>query len=145
MVLLPGVSDALVALHEAGFWLVVVTNQPDVATGLQTREEVERMHAWMRQELQLDDIRVCCHVDSDGCACRKPRPGMLLEAAESQGLDLAASFMIGDRWRDIEAGHAAGCRTIYLANHYDERRPVNSWATVDSLHDASRLILSGAL
>lgn len=145
MVLLPGVSEALVALHEAGFWLVVVTNQPDVATGLQTREELERIHAWMRRELRLDDIRVCCHVDSDECACRKPRPGMLLEAAESQGLDLATSFMIGDRWRDIEAGHAAGCRTIYLANDYDERRPDNSWATVDSLYDASRLILSGAL
>jgi D-glycero-D-manno-heptose 1,7-bisphosphate phosphatase len=144
LVLLPGVPEALAALRAAGFRLVVVTNQPDVGAGRQTREAVERIHAWMQANLPLDDVRVCYHTDADGCACRKPKPGMLCDAAAAWHIDVPASFMVGDRWRDIDAGRAAGCRTIYVRGEHDEPEPAGSDATVDSLLEASRLILSTA-
>ena len=88
----------------------MVTNQPDVARGTQTREAVDAMHARLRAELPLDAIYACWHDDADACACRKPKPGMLVDAARDLGLDLAHSFMVGDRWRDTAAGLAAGCQ-----------------------------------
>ena len=75
--LLPGVREALLRLRAAGFLLVVVTNQPDVARGRSTREAVEAIHEWLRAHLPLDGIRACYHDDRDGCACRKPAPGLL--------------------------------------------------------------------
>jgi D-glycero-D-manno-heptose 1,7-bisphosphate phosphatase len=121
--LLPGVREALASLQAAGYLLIVVTNQPDVARGKQAREEVERMHAWLGQALPVDEFRVCYHDDSAGCSCRKPKPGLLVEAARAHGVDLAASWMVGDRWRDIDAGRAAGCRTVWIDCQYRERGP----------------------
>ena len=120
--LLPGVREACAALRAAGYLLIVVTNQPDIARGKQTREAVDAMNGWMQRELALDQVQVCPHDDRDACACRKPAPGMLLEAARQRNIDLGASFMIGDRWRDVEAGRRAGCRTVYLNRKYGERQ-----------------------
>jgi transaldolase len=120
--LLPGVRKACAALRAAGYLLIVVTNQPDIARGKQTREAVDAMNGWMQRELALDQVQVCPHDDRDACACRKPAPGMLLEAARQRNIDLGASFMIGDRWRDVEAGRRAGCRTVYLNCKYGERQ-----------------------
>ncbi len=131
--ILDGVREACRALADAGYLLIMATNQPDVATGRTPRAFVEATNAWLRQELGLDDVRVCFHDDSAGCACRKPKPGMLLEAARSHGLDLAESIMVGDRWRDIEAGKAAGCRTVLVDRGYDDRTPAPSDLTVTSL------------
>jgi D-glycero-D-manno-heptose 1,7-bisphosphate phosphatase len=142
--LLPGVVEAVAALRAAGYVIVIATNQPDVATGKQSREVVDAMHDRLRRELAVDDIRVCFHVDADGCACRKPRPGMLVEAARQWNLDLAASVMVGDRWRDIAAGRAAGCRTAFIDYGYAEPRPEAPDIIVDSLSAASRWILAGA-
>ncbi len=143
--LLPGVEDAAAALRAAGFLLVVVTNQPDVTTGVQRREVVEAMHARLRAAGLCDDIRVCYHTDADGCACRKPRPGMLLDAARDLGIDLARSYMVGDRWRDVGAGRAAGCRTCFIDYGYAETpaglRDCPPDAVVDSLAEAARRIL----
>jgi D-glycero-D-manno-heptose 1,7-bisphosphate phosphatase len=141
-VFLPGVGEAVLALHKAGFCLIIVTNQPDVATGVQTRKEVEAMHERIRWALPIDDIKVCYHVDRDACSCRKPKPGMLLEAAREWHLNLGQSFMVGDRWRDIEAGKAAQCKTLLVRGAYQERQAEKPDATVDSLLEASRLILS---
>lgn len=113
--LLPGVPDALDALHGAGFLLIVVTNQPDVARKTATRAEVDAVHAFLRTRLPaLDEIRTCFHDDADHCACRKPQPGMIFAAAVDHEVDLSRSFMVGDRWRDIAAGRSAGCRTIQV-------------------------------
>lgn len=116
-------SECLLALKRLGFLLVVVTNQPDVARGRQSQARVEEIHAALRAVLPLDDVLVCFHDDADACACRKPRPGLLLEAASRHGIDLARSFMVGDRWRDIDAGAAAGCRTVLIDGGYRERGP----------------------
>jgi D-glycero-D-manno-heptose 1,7-bisphosphate phosphatase len=139
---LPGVGDAIDRLRAAGFAIVVVTNQPDVARGTQTREAVDALHARLAADLGLDDFRVCAHDDGDGCACRKPLPGLLREAAAAHGLDLTRSFMVGDRWRDVDAGRAAGCRTVFVDRHYTERRPDRQDATVASLAAAADWILS---
>lgn len=134
--LLPGVVDACRRLSDLGYVLVVVTNQPDIARGTQSREEVDRMHTVLREQLPLDDIVVCPHDDVDGCHCRKPRPGMLLDAARRHGLDLALSFCVGDRWRDIEAAHGAGVQAIYVDRNYGERKAIAADAVVSSLPDA---------
>jgi len=139
---LAGVAEAIEALRRAEFRIIVVTNQPDVATGLQQRETVEAIHARLRASFPIDDIKVCYHADQDGCSCRKPKPGLLFEAAAQWSLDLTRSFMVGDRWRDIEAGKAAGCKTILVGAGYAERQAERPDAVVASLLEASRVILS---
>lgn len=137
--ILPGVDRALEELRDAGFARIVVTNQPDIARGTTTREAVDAIHAFLLRELALDEIRVCPHDDVDDCPCRKPRPGMLLDPP---GIDVAASYMVGDRWRDIEAGRAAGCRaTILIDYNYDEPIPNEPTVRVASLPDAVAWIL----
>jgi D-glycero-D-manno-heptose 1,7-bisphosphate phosphatase len=121
--ILPGVPEALAMLKDAGFLLIGATNQPDVARGVQSQEVVESINAALMDALPLLEISVCYHDDSAPCECRKPRPGLLLYATQSYGIDRSASFMVGDRWRDIEAGRRAGCRTILLDYHYDEQEP----------------------
>ena len=121
--LLPGVSEALHELKSHGYELLVVTNQPDVGRGKQSREALEAMHKALATSLPVDDILVCCHTDEDKCDCRKPLPGMLLEAGRRHNIDMASSFMVGDRWRDIEAGYNAGCKTILIDYGYSERAP----------------------
>jgi len=118
-----GTLEALRRLKERGFLLVVVTNQPDVARGRQTTEVVEAIHRRLRSELPLDDILTCYHDDADDCECRKPRPGLLIKAAAKQGIDLCRSYMIGDRWRDTDAGANAGCKTVLIDRGYGERAP----------------------
>ena len=142
--ILPGVPAALAALRNAGYAIVVVTNQPDVARGTRTRAGIEAIHARLRAELPVDAIYCCFHDDGDECACRKPRPGLLLEAARELSLDLAASFMVGDRWRDTEAGAAVGCRTAFVDHGYAERRPQRFDRKVSSLAEAAAWILGGA-
>jgi D-glycero-D-manno-heptose 1,7-bisphosphate phosphatase len=135
--IVPGARECLESLKAVGFVLVVVTNQPDLARGTQTTEQVEEIHAALRAALPLDDVLVCPHDDSDGCACRKPKPGLLFEAAARHGIAMEGSYMIGDRWRDIDAGAAAGCRTILIDAGYAERSPAaEPDARVHSLAEA---------
>jgi len=123
LIIYPEAAGALTRLKSAGYLLIVVTNQPDVARGTILRGTVDRINAALGQALPIDEFRVCWHDDTDGCACRKPKPGLMLEAAGRHAIDLRASYLIGDRWRDIDAGAAAGCRTVLIDRHYRERPP----------------------
>jgi D-glycero-D-manno-heptose 1,7-bisphosphate phosphatase len=141
--ILPGVRDACQRLKEAGFLLIVATNQPDVGRGTVPREAVEEIHHHVRRELPIDRIEVC--YDPGGGATphprRKPQPGMLLEAARALAIDLGQSFMVGDRWRDIDCGHAAGCTTLFIDYGYDEPLKVQPDHRVASLAEAAEVIL----
>ena len=142
LVITPGAAERLNALKSRGFVLVCVTNQPDVARGGRTLSNVEEMNHKVRTHLPLDDLLTCFHDGSDNCDCRKPKPGMLLEAAGRWNLDLARSWMIGDRAGDIGAGRAAGCRTIFLDFDYAEPRPApEADFTCRSLDEAAAVIM----
>lgn len=141
--ILPGVQAALADLKRAGFVLLVVTNQPDVARGKVSRAEVDATHEALRATLPLDAVYTCCHDDADRCACRKPAPGMLLQGAREWDVDLRRSFMVGDRWRDTEAGVAAGCTTIFVDHGWNEKQPERYDARVSSLAEAAAWILAG--
>ena len=141
--ILPGVIEACLQLQQAGFLLVVTTNQPDVGRGTMVQATVEELHAYMRRELPLDRVEVCYHPGKglSDCDCRKPKPGMLLRAARELNINLAASWMVGDRWRDIDCGHAAGCRTVFIDYDYDEALKQPPDFRVKNLPEAARIIL----
>jgi len=139
--ILPGVTEALALLRSAGFMLIVVTNQPDVARGTQTRAAVDEINGALQAKLPIDEFCVCYHDDTDGCNCRKPKPGALIESAKKVGIDLCASFMIGDRWRDIEAGQKAGCKSIFINWGYKEIQPKHPEVIVNSITEAVKWIL----
>jgi D-glycero-D-manno-heptose 1,7-bisphosphate phosphatase len=139
--LLPGALQACSDVVNAGYRLIVVTNQPDVARKTQTPEELERINNWLHVRLPIHAWEICPHDDVDGCNCRKPKPGLLQRAAERFGIDLTRSFMVGDRWRDVDAGLAAGCRTIFLDYDYPEKRPRGPYRSATSLLEATKWIL----
>lgn len=133
------VKPALEKLKTGGYLLICVTNKPDIERGLMTQNDVDEIYNKMRNELPLDDVFICYHENSD---CYKPKPGLLLEAAKKYDIDIKLSFMIGDRWRDIEAGQNAGCKTIWIDRHYSEKKPdPPADFTVLSLTDAVNWIL----
>jgi len=140
----PDVPGALARLKSAGLLLVAVTNQPDVARGTQQRDVVDSINMALRAALPLDDMLVCYHDDRDGCDCRKPQPGLLVQAAARHGIDLSASFMVGDRWKDVEAGRRAGCASILIDHGYPEggRDRCSPDRTVRSLSEAAAWILA---
>ena len=140
--LLPGVVEACSRLSEAGRLLIVVTNQPDVRRGDLPLAVLEAIHARLQDLLPVDDIRVCVHDDMDDCPCRKPRPGMILDAARVHDVDLDRSVMVGDQWKDMEAARQAGVRSILVAptGHMDPRSDPDF--TFPSLADAVEPILA---
>jgi D-glycero-D-manno-heptose 1,7-bisphosphate phosphatase len=138
--ILAGVPEALQRLKVAGYALIVVTNQPDIARGSTSMAEVERINARLRTLLPLDEIRMCPHDDADRCVCRKPKPGLLLQEPAH---DMPASAMVGDRWRDIEAGQAAGCgATILIDYGYEEPTRATPTVRVRSLGEAADWLMA---
>lgn len=133
--------EATSAFKDHGFLNIVVTNQPDVARKRISRDTVEELNGFLFSNLPLDHIEVCYHDDGDACFCRKPKCGMLLKSSEKFNIDLSQSFMVGDRWRDIEAGQSAGCKTIFINRNYNEPVPKNPSLVVDSLFRAVDFIL----
>jgi D-glycero-D-manno-heptose 1,7-bisphosphate phosphatase len=142
--ILPEVPSACARLKAAGFLLVVATNQPDVGRGTLEKAVVEKIHAHMTAQLPIDRVEVCYHAGKgqSQCDCRKPRPGMLLAAARELKADLSQCWMVGDRWRDVDCGHAAGCKTIFIDRGYAEelRQPPDFRAK--NLLEAAEIILS---
>lgn len=143
--ILPGVVEALRELAARGLPLIVVTNQPDVARGRQTIEVVGRINTLLASTLPLTAIYACYHDNRDACDCRKPKPGMLLRAAKEHGIDLTRSFMVGDRWGDIEAGRSAGCKTFLIDLPYSQASRCCPDARVADLSEAARQILDSTL
>jgi D-glycero-D-manno-heptose 1,7-bisphosphate phosphatase len=131
--LLPGVAEACAQLHDEGFLLVCVTNQPDIARGTIDAGSVALINEHVRTLLHLDDVLTCPHDDADACSCRKPLPGLLLDAADRWDIDLERSVMVGDRWRDVEAGRRAGCLTVFVRHGYAEREPEGPDLVTDGL------------
>lgn len=138
--ILPGVKDAVREMRSRGYLVFIATNQPEVVRGLVKKEEVEKMHALLKQELELAGIQACFHDNAHNCECRKPKSGMLLDAAKKFDIDLKASFMVGDTWRDVEAGKAAGCTTILVDAPYNKE--VEADHRVSSLMEILPLIRS---
>ena len=137
---LPGVAEAVARLASLGLMRIVVTNQPDIARGTQTAAEVEAINQTLARQLPLDEFRVCPHDNADQCDCRKPRPGMLISAAAAHGIDLPASFMVGDRSSDILAGAAAGCRTFLIERSYSNIGGCRPDYVVHDLAEAAGII-----
>jgi D-glycero-D-manno-heptose 1,7-bisphosphate phosphatase len=142
LTIISGVSENLKKLHDAGFLLIVVTNQPDVARGTQTAAAVEEINRALIKNLPIDDFIVCYHDDSDMCSCRKPKAGMLLAACNKFNIDLKNSYMIGDRNKDIIAGYIAGCTTILIDYEYNEQILIKPNLQVTTLAAATRYILT---
>lgn len=137
--ILPDVIKALEILKEARFVLIVVSNQPDVARGVITKESVEAINSYLAKNLRIDRF-IMCFEDGDESEYRKPRPGMLLTGAKEFDIDLKKSFMVGDRWRDIDAGIAAGCTTIFIDYNYSEKKPDSYNFKAQSLLEAAKII-----
>jgi D-glycero-D-manno-heptose 1,7-bisphosphate phosphatase len=135
VVLRPAAAATCARLRASGFLLVIVTNQPDIARGTTTREAVDRINDRLVTELGLDAACVCPHDDADACACRKPAPGLILDAAARLDVDLDASLMVGDRWRDIAAGAAAGVSTVWVRSSYREQAPNDPDHVIDGLDE----------
>jgi D-glycero-D-manno-heptose 1,7-bisphosphate phosphatase len=139
---LPHVDEACRLLKEAEFLLVVATNQPDVGRGTQRQAVVDEMHRHMCDRLPIDRVEVCYDGGDKPSDFIKPAPGMLLRAAREMEIDLTRSFMVGDRWRDVDCGIAAGCATIFIDYGYREKLRGEPDFRVCNLLEAARLILS---
>ena len=139
--ILPGVADAMARLGARGLPLIVVTNQPDVARGTQTREAVEAINKFLKERLPITATYTCYHDTPDRCACRKPKAGLLIDAAAAYNIDLSRSFMVGDRWSDVAAGQAAGCETFLIDLPYSQGQRCSPDHRVSDLGGAVEIIL----
>jgi D-glycero-D-manno-heptose 1,7-bisphosphate phosphatase len=141
--ILSEVPAACTRLKNAGFLLIVATNQPDVGRGTLAKDVVEKIHAHMIAQLPVDRVEVCFHPGhgASDCDCRKPKPGMLLRAAHEMNIDLSQSWMVGDRWRDVDCGHAAGCKTIFIDRDYTEKLRQKPDFSARHLGEAADIIL----
>jgi D-glycero-D-manno-heptose 1,7-bisphosphate phosphatase len=137
----PHAAENLRRLKNAGYLLLVVTNQPDVGRGLISIKIMNEMHRRLIAEFPVEQVKVCAHRQDENCGCRKPAPKLLLDAADELNIDLAQSFMVGDRGTDVEAGRAAGCRTVFIDLGYSESKPKSAAFTVNSLAEAADAIL----
>jgi D-glycero-D-manno-heptose 1,7-bisphosphate phosphatase len=138
----PEADASLRQLKDAGYLLVVVTNQPDVGAGLISASMLDEMNRRLLARFPIDAIKVCTHTRADHCDCRKPQPGLLLAAARELAIDCEHSFMVGDRASDVAAGHAAACRTLFIDLGYAEARPLDAHHVVASLGEAASIIVS---
>ena len=137
--LFEGTEDFLKRLKKEGFLTIIVTNQPDIARGLTSRKTLNKMHNFIKDNLSIDDIFVCPHDGDNSCQCRKPKLGMLLQAAKKWDIDLKNSFFIGDTWRDVGTGENAGCTTILIDYPYNKK--IKSDFRVNDLKWAGKIIL----
>ncbi len=132
-------------MHIANYLLIVITNQPDVTRGKTKKKSIEKINEYLLSKLPIDLIKTCYHDDKDNCNCRKPKPGAILEAASKYKINLFQSYMIGDRWKDIEAGKLAECKTILINNEYNEINISKPDYIVKTLMEAKNIIIGNSL
>jgi D-glycero-D-manno-heptose 1,7-bisphosphate phosphatase len=140
IIILEGVCQAVDIILNKGFVPVIITNQPDVARGKISQSEVDSINSQIQTMTNIDFVYTCFHDDADLCYCRKPSPGLIYQAANELNLDIKGSFLVGDRWRDIQAGQVAGCQNFFIDNLYPELRPNQPYTRVSSLLEAANLI-----
>ena len=138
--ILPRVKESILRLKKLNFICLVVTNQPDVQRGKIKKNTIIKMNNFLKKKIELDDIFVCYHDDQDNCNYRKPKPGLLLQARKKWNVDFKKSFIVGDRWRDIQAGKKVGCKTIFLDYKYKDIKPKNPDFVTDTLLNATYII-----
>ena len=136
-----GVKEGLKQLTQHGYVLIIITNQPDVARGKTKIEVVNSINNYLQQKLLIDDVFCCIHDDSDNCNCRKPKPGMIIEATKKWNIDIANSYMVGDRWKDIETGKNAGLKTILINYGYNEKYVEPDYSCIN-FNEVTQIILS---
>jgi D-glycero-D-manno-heptose 1,7-bisphosphate phosphatase len=141
IIILDGVVEAIRILEKNGFVPVVVTNQPDVARGLTSQKQVKAINNLIGKCTNLEYFFTCFHDDTDRCNCRKPLPGLIQQASVKLNIDLRNSYLVGDRWRDVEAGQAAGCHSFFIDYSYKEKPPKMPFTKVSSLMEAVNLII----
>jgi D-glycero-D-manno-heptose 1,7-bisphosphate phosphatase len=134
--ILPGVRSAVELLIHNGYLPIVITNQPDIARGSKSISDIKQINEHIGNEIGLSNFYICPHEDADLCACRKPMPGLIQLAAEELGIDLSKSFLVGDRWRDIQAGQAVDLPTFFIDYSYHESAPKQPFTRVNSLLEA---------
>lgn len=139
--ILEGVVEAIQILKRHGFIPVVVTNQPDVARGVTTKNQVSSINSHIGDIALIEHFYTCFHDDVDKCICRKPLPGLILRAAKDLGLSLSDSFLVGDRWRDIAAAQAAECKSFFIDYSYPEEMPKMPFTKVSSLLEAAFIMV----
>lgn len=141
--MLDGVEEAFYLLKKSEYMSIIVTNQPDIASGKQTLLSLNKLHNYLQEKYSIDLIRVCPHKEEDGCDCRKPKPGMIISASKKLNININFSYMIGDRWTDILCGQRAGCKeNFYIDNNYSEKKPDKPFTHVPSLLHCVRKILA---
>jgi D-glycero-D-manno-heptose 1,7-bisphosphate phosphatase len=140
--IMPGIRDVLAMAMKMGYLVIVITNQPDYAKGIQTKEEIENINDYLLNELPIDRIYTCWHKTEDNCLCKKPKIGLFLEAQKDYNIDFNKSFMVGDRSVDIEAGNRVGCTTIFLNNIYEtyENNILSFDYIIDSVEEIKKII-----
>ncbi len=141
VVILDGVSEAITRLKEHNFVPVVITNQPDVARGRILHRTVTEMNEFIGNSLGIEHFYVCTHDDQDFCSCRKPSTGLIDRAVSELNLDVANSFLVGDRWKDIEAGQKSGCTNFFIDYTYPEKQPNTPFTQVSSLLEAVNIMI----
>jgi D-glycero-D-manno-heptose 1,7-bisphosphate phosphatase len=141
--ILSNVRDCITRLSMSNYTVVVITNQPDVARGTVTKNQIDMINGAICDLVGIKHSYICYHDESDNCTCRKQKPGNIFKAASDLNIDLRQSYMVGDRWRDIYAGQQAGCKCFFINYQYPEIAPKKPYVEVKSLKDAVNLILAG--
>lgn len=137
----PLVKKSCELLKRAGFIIVVVTNQPDVGENITDISIMDEMHELMVKNLPIDSVYACLHRKDEDCLCRKPKPGLIFDALQDYDIDLDLSYLVGDRWSDIELARVVKCKSIFIDLGYDELKPNSQFATVKDLYEATKFIL----
>ena len=139
-VILPGAEDAIMRIRAFGYLVLVVTNQPDINNKQVDPAEVNAMHNQLAH-LPIEKIYVCPHSQDEDCLCRKPKPGMLFQALDEFNIDLSKSYMVGDRYSDMQASKSAGCKSVFIDRKYGETQLANSDFICYDLQEFSKLLV----